>query len=119
MVALPCPLIVSNVLLLGCPLHTSIVLGMRFQHVESSLFFREILEDELILTEKFSSVGHLCLTHCDLMNRSMPGLPVHHQLPEFTQTPVHQVGDVIQPSHPLLSPSPPAPNPSQHQGLFQ
>ena len=53
------------------------------------------------------------------MNRSMPGLPVHHQLPEFTQTHVHRVGDAIQPSHPLLSPSPPAPNPSQHRGLFQ
>ena len=50
---------------------------------------------------------------------SMPGLPVHHQLPEFTQTYVRRVGDAIQPSHPLLSPSPPAPNPSQHQGLFQ
>ena len=50
------------------------------------------------------------------MNRSTPGLPVHHQLPEFTQTHVHQVGDAIQPSHPLSSPSPPAPNPSQHQG---
>ena len=54
------------------------------------------------------------LTLCDPMNCSMPGLPVHHQLPEFTQTHVHQVGDAIQPSHPLLSPSPPAPNPSQH-----
>ena len=53
------------------------------------------------------------------MNRSMPGLPVHHQLPEFTQTHVHRVGDAIQPSHPLLSPSPPALNLSQHQGLFQ
>ena len=53
------------------------------------------------------------------MNRSTPGLPVHHQLPEFTQTHVHQVGDAIQPSHPLSSPLPPAPNPSQHQGLFQ
>ena len=53
------------------------------------------------------------------MNHSTPGLPVHHQLPEFTQTHVHQVSDTIQPSHPLLSPSPPAPNPSQHQGLFQ
>ena len=51
------------------------------------------------------------------MNRSTPGFPVHHQLPEFTQTHVHQVGDAIQPSHPLLSPSP-TPNPSQHQGLF-
>ena len=52
------------------------------------------------------------------MNLSTPGLPVHHQLPEFTQTHVHRVGDAIQPSHPLSSPSPPAPNPSQHQGLF-
>ena len=52
------------------------------------------------------------------MNRSTPGLPVHHQLPEFTQTHAHRVGDAIQPSHPLLSPSPPAPNPSQHQSLF-
>ena len=53
------------------------------------------------------------------MNCSTPGLPVHHQLPEFTQTHVHQVSDAIQPSHPLSSPSPPAPNPSQHQSLFQ
>ena len=56
---------------------------------------------------------------CDPMNRSTPGLPVHHQLPEFIQTHVHRVGDAIQTSHPLSSPSPPAPNPSQHQGLFQ
>ena len=68
---------------------------------------------------QFSSVAQLCLTLCDPMNHSIPGLPVHHQLPELTQTHVHQVGDAIQPSHPLLSPSPPAPNPSQHQGLFQ
>ena len=53
------------------------------------------------------------------MNHSTPGLPVHHRLPEFTQTRVHRVGDAIQPSHPLSSPSPPAPNPSQHQSLFQ
>ena len=55
----------------------------------------------------------------DPINRSTPGLPVHHQLPEFTQTHVHRVSDAIQPSHPLSSPSPPAPNPSQHQSLFQ
>ena len=61
----------------------------------------------------------LCPTLCDPMNRSTPGLPVHHQLPEFTQTHAHRVGDAIQPSHPLSPPSPPAPNPSQHQGLFQ
>ena len=63
----------------------------------------------------FSSVAQLCPTLCDPMNRSTPGLPVHHQLPEFTQTHVHWVSDAIQPFHPLLSPSPPVPN----QGLFQ
>ena len=68
---------------------------------------------------QFSSVALLCPTLCDPMNRSTPGLPVHHQLPEFAQTHVHWVGDAIQPSHPLSSPSPPAPNPSQHRGLFQ
>ena len=68
---------------------------------------------------QFSSVTQSCLTLCDPMNHSTPGLPVHYQLPEFTQTHVHQVSDAIQPSHPLSSPSPPAPNPSQHQGLFQ
>ena len=67
----------------------------------------------------FSSVAQSCLTLQDPMNRSMPGLPVHHQLLEFTQTHVPWVGDAIRPSHPLLSPSSPAPNPSQHQGLFQ
>ena len=68
---------------------------------------------------QLSSVTQLCPTLCDPMNCSTPGLPVHHQLPEFTQTHVHQVSDTIQPSHPLSSPSPPAPNPSRHQGLFQ
>ena len=68
---------------------------------------------------QFTSVTQSCPTICDPMNRSMPGLPVHHQLPEFTQTHVRPVGDAIQPSHPLSSPSPPAPNPSQHQSLFQ
>ena len=68
---------------------------------------------------QFSSVAQSCLTLCNPMNRSTPGLPVHHQLPEFTQTHVHRVSDAIQPSHPLSSPSPPAPNPSQHQSLFQ
>ena len=61
---------------------------------------------------QFSLVTQSCLTLCDPMNRSTPGLPVHHQLLEFTQTHVHRVGDAIQPSHPLSSPSPPAPNPS-------
>ena len=67
----------------------------------------------------YSSVAQLCLTLCDPMNHSTPGLPVHHQLLEFTQTHVHQVGDAIQPAHPLSSHSLLALNPSQHQGLFQ
>ena len=70
-------------------------------------------------TVQFCSVAQLCPTLCDPINRSTPGLPVHHQLPEFTQTHVHRVSDAIQPSHPLLSLFPPAPNPYQHQGLFQ
>jgi len=65
---------------------------------------------------QFSSVAQSC---CNPMNRSTPGLPVHHQLPEFTQTHIHRVSDAIQQSHPLSSPSSPAPNPSQHQSLFQ
>ena len=86
----------------------------------------ELLRSTLLATSntqhniiQFSSVAQSCLTLCDPMNCNTPGLPVHHQLPEFTQTHVHQVSDAIQPSHPLSSPSPPAPNPSQHQGLFQ
>ena len=71
------------------------------------------------LSVQFSSVAQSCPTLCDPMNHSTPALPVHHQLPEFTQTHVHRDGDAIQPSHPLLSPSPLAPNPSQNQGLFQ
>ena len=72
-----------------------------------------------MLIFQFSSVTQSCLTLCDLMDCSMPGLPVHHQLLELTQTHVHCIGDAIQPSHPLSSPSPPAFNLSQHQGLFQ
>ena len=67
---------------------------------------------------QFSLVAQLSLS-CDPMNCSTPGLPVHHQHPEFTQTHVHRVSDAIQPCHPLSSPFPPAPNPSQHQSLFQ
>ena len=72
-----------------------------------------------LLSVQFSSVAQSCPTLCDPMNHSTPGLPVHHQLPEFTQTHAHRVSDAIQPSHPLSSLSPPAPNPSQHQSLFQ
>ena len=70
-------------------------------------------------SQSVSSVAQLCLTLCDPMNPSTPGLPVHHQLPEFTQTHIHWVNVAFQPFHPLSSPSPPAPNPSQHQSLFQ
>ena len=81
-----------------------------------SLIFRFI---KTLTFPQFSSVTQLCLTLCDPMNRSTPGLSVHHHLLEFIQTHVHRVRDAIQPSHPLSSPSPPAPNPSQHQSLFQ
>ena len=73
----------------------------------------------LLISVQFSSVAQSCPTLCDPMDGSTPGLPVHHQLPEFTQTHVHWVSDAIQPSHLLLSPSPPAFNLSQHQGLFK
>ena len=79
------------------------------------MFLEMFLGAVLILVPvQFSSVAQSCLTLCDPMNHSTPGLPVHHQLPESTQTQVHRVSDAIQPSHPLSSPSPPAPNPSQH-----
>ena len=70
-------------------------------------------------TVQFSSISQSCPTLCDPVNHSMPDLPVHHQLMDFTQTHIHQVSDAIQPSHPPSSPSPPAPIPSQHQSLFQ
>ena len=79
----------------------------------------KITAPEPISSVQLSSVAQSCLTLCNPMNRSTPGLPVHHHLPEFTQTRVHRVRDAIQPSHPRSSPSPPAPNPSQHQSLFQ
>ena len=95
--------------------------------VISSLIFSSILLFDIhtnnivifYISIQFSSVAQSCPTLCDPMNCSTPGLPVHHQLPEFTQTHVHRVSDAIQPSHPLSSPSLPAPNPSQHQSLFQ
>ena len=80
------------------------------------MIFRDLYGGE---ATQFSSVYQLCPILCGPMNCSMPGLPVHHQLLEFTQTHVRRVGDTIQRSHPLSSPSPPAPNPSQHQSLFQ
>ena len=94
--------------------------SMRSSNSPSSYFLEEN-KNTLLKIYQFSSVQFTqsCPTLCDPMNRSMPGLPVHHHLPEFTQTHVHQVSDAIQPSHPLSSPSPPAPNPSQHHSLFQ
>ena len=82
---------------------------------EKKYFKRAFLD--FVPLYQIRSVAQSCLTLCDPMNRSTLGLPVHHQLPEFTETHVHWVSDAIQPSHPLLSPSPPAPNPSQHQSL--
>ena len=83
------------------------------------LSFSCFVHDSLALAVQFSSVAQSCPTLCDPMNRSTPDLPVHHQLPEFTQTHVHRVHDAIQSSHPLLSHSPPVLNLSQHQGLFK
>ena len=100
----------SNHFILGCPL----LLPSIFPSIR-------VFSNDLALrisSVQFSSVPQSCPTLCDPTNRSTPGLPVHQQLPEFTQTHVHWVSDAIQPSHPLLSPSP-AHNPSQHQSLFQ
>ena len=121
-------MLLSNHLIVWCSLLLpSIFSSIRvFQWVISSHQVAKVLELRLqhqsyqwISSVQFSSVAQSCPTLCDSMNCSMPGLPVHHQLPEFTQTHVHRVVDAIQPSHPLSSPSPPAPNPSQHQSLFQ
>ena len=92
-----------------------------FRELDTQMRSAGAASPELVqsVSQSVSSVSQSCPTLCDPMNRSTPGLPVRHQLPEFTQTHVHRVGDAIQPSHPLSSPSPPAPNPSQHQGLFQ
>ena len=78
----------------------------------------KIRENSTVM-DQFISVAQLCSTLCDPMDCSSPGFPVHHQLPELAQTHVHRVSDAIQPSHPLLSPSMPTFNLSQHQGLFQ
>ena len=111
--------------------HTIVIIWVAkifFCHIEKVIYRILDLECEClwkaiilptIRSVQFSSVAQSCSTLCDPMNHSTPGLPVHHQLPEFTQTHVHRVSDAIQPSHSLSSPSPPAPNPSQHQRLFQ
>ena len=89
----------------------------RVSHTASGILPAE-LSGKPKIKHQVSSVAQSCLTLCNPMNCTTPGLPVHHQLPEFTQTHVHRVSDAIQLSYPLSSPSPPAPNPSQHQGLF-
>ena len=89
------------------------------ESLQSQIWLYSSLYFLLKFTVQFSSLAQSCLTLCDPMNHSTPGLPVHHQLLEFTQTHVHWVSDAIQPSHPLSSPSPPALNLSQHQGLFK
>ena len=90
---------------------------IRKEEVKLSLFADDMIP--YTSSVQFSSVTQSCLTLWDAMDFRTPGFPVHHQLLELAQTHVHQVGDAIQSSHPLSSPSPPAPNPSQHQGLFQ
>ena len=108
----------GNILLHGC-WHTYAEISQEHWLSYWDSRFLVGCEINLIDSVQFSSVAQSCPTLCNPMNCSTPGLPVHHQLPEFTQTHVHQVSDAIQPSQLLLSPSPPAPNPSQHQSLFQ
>ena len=115
----------------GCPVHHQLPeltqtqvhrVGDAIQpsHLLLSLFLLPSIFPSIPFgSDQIRSVAQSCPTICDPMNRSTPGLPVHHKLPEFTQTHIHRVSDAIQPSHPLSSPSPPAPNPSQHQSLFQ
>ena len=100
-----------------------IYLGMELMSHKVTLYLTlsetAFFQSSSTILVQFSSVTQSCLTLCNPIHHSTPGLPVHHQLPEFTQTHAHRVGDAIQPPHPLSSPSPPPPNPSQHQGLFQ
>ena len=87
-------------------------------HIVKAMVFPVVMYMSWTIVQ-FSSAAQSGPTLCNPMNRSTPSLPVHHQLPEFTETHVHRVSDAIQPSHPLSPPSPPAPSPSQHQSLFQ
>ena len=101
------------------PLFFLFILSFISMYYILDILFWLILSSSISPSVQFSSVAQSCLTLCDPINHSTPGRPVYHKLPEFTQTHVHQVSDAIQLSHPLSSPSPPAPNPSQHHGLFQ
>ena len=106
-----------SILLLNYKCMKIIKSGLTLVHCITVFKFSKI--SLLLSVVQFSSVAQSYPTLCDPMNHSTPGLPVHHQLPEFTQTHVHRVCDAIQPSHLWSSPSPPAPNPSQHQSVFQ
>ena len=108
--------IFSQIMFFSRYMHSSGIAGSCGSFIFS---FLRNLHTVLHNSVQFCSVAQSCPTLCDPMKCSMPGLPVHHQLLEFTQTHVHQVGDAIQSSHLLSSPSPPAPNPSHHQSLFQ
>ena len=88
-----------------------------FTHILESTLKSTLMDFPGIQFSSVSSVAQLCPPLCNTMNRSTPGFPVHHQLPELTQTHAHRVSDAIHPSHPRSSPSPPAPNPSQHQSF--
>ena len=92
-----------------------LLLELPLSKCEAALIIVEIISQSV---QSFSPVIQSCLTHCDALDCSMPGFPVHHQLPESTQTHVHWVSDAIQPSYSLSSPPPPAFNLSQYQGLF-
>ena len=96
----------------------TLFMGVYFVVLYYNTFLNEYIL-HIASSVQFSSVAQSCPILCDPMNCSTPGLPVHHQLPESTQTHVRRVSDAIQPSHPLSSPSPPALNLSQHQGLFK
>ena len=107
----------------AAPISSYCTLGREEWELKSVTFWRQKLRWRILRypgrSVFISLVAQSCLTLCDPMNRSTPSLPVHHQLPESTQTHIHWVSDAIQPSHPLLSPSPPALKFSQHQGLFK
>ena len=100
-------------------LRSSVFFTVQLSHPYMTTGKTTVLTRGIYSSVQFSSVVQACPTLCHPMIGSMPGLPVHHQLPEFTQIHIHRVSDTIQPSHPLLSPSSPAPSPSQHQSLFQ